>query len=57
MGPITKKLLKQWSKNVGVDIRKQIEGYGKEIQAMESGQLILYQFKRQLWNLIYLKKY
>jgi len=46
MGPITKKLLKQWSKNVGVDIRKQIEDYGKEIQAMKSGQSSPYQFKR-----------
>ena len=31
MGNITKLLLKKWSENVGVDIQKQIEDYGKEV--------------------------
>jgi len=46
MGQITSSLLDKWSENVGLDIRRQIEDYGKEVQEMKSGQSSPYQFKR-----------
>jgi branched-chain amino acid aminotransferase len=47
MGKVTSKLLKQWSKNVGLDIRKQIEEYGKEVKHLNSDIPTPYQFKRK----------
>jgi branched-chain amino acid aminotransferase len=46
MGPVTTLLLNQWSKNVGLDIRKQIEEYGKEVNYLNSNSTTPYQFKR-----------
>ena len=47
MGAITKALLEKWSKNVGLDIRGQIEEYGKEVAHLNSDAPSPYQFKRQ----------
>jgi branched-chain amino acid aminotransferase len=46
MGGISKKLLKQWSKNVGLDIENQIREYGKEVAHLNSDAPTPYQFKR-----------
>jgi len=46
MGPITNALLSQWSSNVGLDIKKQILEYGKEVAHLNSGSPTPYQFKR-----------
>jgi len=46
MGDISKKLLKQWSKNVGLDIENQIREYGKEVAHLNSDAPTPYQFKR-----------
>ena len=45
MGGITKSLLNQWSKNVGVDIEAQIKEYGKEVAHLNSNAPTPYQFK------------
>ncbi len=47
MGAITKALLEKWSENVGLDIRGQIEEYGKEVAHLNSDAPSPYQFKRQ----------
>lgn len=47
MGPITKKLLDVWSKNVGVDIIKQIKSYGKECASLMGDAPTPYQFKEK----------
>lgn len=47
MGEISKKLLQQWSKNVGLDIEGQIREYGKEVAYLNSDAPTPYQFKRQ----------
>jgi len=47
MGVITKALLEKWSKNVDLDIRGQIEEYGKEVAHLNSDAPSPYQFKRQ----------
>ncbi len=47
MGKISKKLLEQWSKNVGLDIEKQIREYGKEVEYLNSNAPTPYQFKRK----------
>ena len=44
MGEITSTLLAQWSSNVGLDIRKQIEDYGIEINGQESKYPTAYKF-------------
>lgn len=44
MGLITKKLLKKWSDNVGLDIEKQIKDYGKEVTDLNSDSPSPYQF-------------
>ena len=46
MGVISKKLLKQWSKNVGLDIENQIREYGQEVAHLNSDAPTPYQFKR-----------
>ena len=46
MGSITKKLLKRWSDNVGLDIRKQIEEFGKEVDKLNLNKPSPYQFKK-----------
>ena len=46
MGDITTTLLDKWSDNVGLDIRKQIEEYGKEVEYLKSNTSSPYQFKR-----------
>jgi branched-chain amino acid aminotransferase len=46
MGEISKKLLQQWSKNIGLDIEGQIREYGKEIECLSSDTPTPYQFKR-----------
>lgn len=46
MGPVSKKLLAQWSKNVGVDIEQQIREYGAEVKHLNSDAPTPYQFKR-----------
>ena len=45
MGNITSKLLKKWSKNVGLDIEKQIIKYGEEVAYLNSDAPPPYQFK------------
>jgi len=45
MGEVTSLLLKKWSENVGVDIRKQIQDYGKEVSSLNSKSPSPYQFK------------
>jgi branched-chain amino acid aminotransferase len=47
IGDVTSALLEQWSKNVGVNIRKQIEEYGKEVAQLSSETPTPYQFKRK----------
>ena len=47
MGPITTALLNKWSENVGVDIKAQIQEYGKEVAHLNSDAPTPYQFKRQ----------
>ena len=47
MGDITTQLLNRWSTNVGVDIRAQIEEYGKEVAHLNSDAPTPYQFKRK----------
>jgi branched-chain amino acid aminotransferase len=44
MGPITERLLTKWSSNVEVDIRSQIEDYGKEIERLCTDAPTPYQF-------------
>ena len=46
MGPITKKILKKWSDNVGLDIKKQIKEFGKEVASLNLNKPSPYQFKR-----------
>ena len=46
MGTISKKLLRHWSNNVGMDIEKQIREYGKEVALLNSNAPTPYQFKR-----------
>jgi branched-chain amino acid aminotransferase len=46
LGTITKKLLDQWSKNVGVNIFEQILEYGKDIDSIRSNAASPYQFKK-----------
>ena len=46
LGVITKKLLDQWSKNVGVDIFEQILEYGKDIDTLRTNAASPYQFKK-----------
>jgi branched-chain amino acid aminotransferase len=46
MGTITSSLLERWSKNVGLDIKKQIQDYGKEISKFNSDAPNPYQFKK-----------
>jgi len=45
MGEVSKKLLTQWSSNVGVDIEGQIREYGKEVTYLNSNAPTPYQFK------------
>ena len=45
MGEISKKLLKQWSYNVGLDIESQIKEYGKELNHLNFDAPTPYQFK------------
>jgi len=45
MGKVSKKLLKQWSINVGLDIESQIKEYGKEVANLNSDAPTPYQFK------------
>jgi len=48
MGLITKKLLEQWSDNVGLDIVGQIKNYSKEIESMKQGSAPTpYQFRKK----------
>ena len=47
MGGVTKRLLEQWSNNVGLDIRHQIEEYGREVFHLNSDSPTPYQFKRK----------
>ena len=44
MGELTKKLLTQWSNNVGVDIQKQIQLYGNEVKQFNKNSPTPYQF-------------
>jgi len=46
MGDITTTLLNKWSDNVGLDIQKQIQEYGKEAGHLNSDTSDPYQFKR-----------
>ena len=46
LGNITNILINKWSKNVGLDIRKQIEEYGKEVQHLNMNIPTPYQFKK-----------
>ena len=45
LGPITQKLHDQWSKNVGLDIFKQIKDYSKECIKLKNDQPTPYVFK------------
>ncbi|MEK7857831.1 MAG: aminotransferase class IV [Elusimicrobiota bacterium] len=45
MGPVTRRLLDRWSRNVGVDIPAQIKGWNASHQTL-SGAATPYQFKR-----------
>ena len=47
LGPITQKLHDQWSKNVGLDIFKQIKDYSKECTNLNKDQPTPYVFKTQ----------
>ncbi|MBT6939509.1 MAG: branched-chain amino acid aminotransferase [Candidatus Marinimicrobia bacterium] len=44
MGDVTKLLLSQWSINVGVDIQKQIQTYGEEVEKFNTNVPTPYQF-------------
>lgn len=47
MGPMTRKLLRLWSDNVGVDIERQIRDYGAEVKQLTSSSAPTpYQFKQ-----------
>jgi len=46
MGNVTNILLDKWSSNVGLDIRAQIQEYGKEVECLNSDTSTPYQFKR-----------
>ena len=45
MGEITRRLLGQWSSNVGVDIVKQIKDYGEELSDNSSDAPTPYEFR------------
>ena len=45
MGKTTQSLLDQWSKNVGVDIKKQIVDYSQEVKVQNANAPSPYQFK------------
>jgi len=45
IGEITRKLLQQWSANVGVDIPEQIKDYGKELTNLNSTAPSPYEFR------------
>ena len=47
MGAVTSALLEQWSSNVGLDIKGQIQEYGKEVAHLNSDAPSPYQFKRK----------
>ena len=48
MGPVTQKLLDQWSRNVGLDIVKQIRDYAKEVTSWQHGNAPTpYQFRKK----------
>ena len=47
MGKVSKKILSQWSNNVGVDIEGQIREFGKEVAHLNSNVPTPYQFKKQ----------
>ena len=47
MGSITKRLLEKWSNNVDIDIKSQIQEYGKEVELLNSSDSPSpYQFKK-----------
>jgi len=46
-GAITNKLLTQWSKNVGIDIEKQIKDFNNELSNLNSDSITPYQFKTE----------
>jgi branched-chain amino acid aminotransferase len=46
MGPVTRKLLDRWSKNVGVDVAAQIKGWNASQATLSSDAATPYQFKR-----------
>ena len=46
MSEITTTLLNKWSDNVGLNIQKQIQEYGKEVEYLNSSAPSPYQFKR-----------
>ena len=47
IGEVTALLLRQWSNNVGLDIRDQIESYGDEVSSLlNSNSPSPYQFKK-----------
>lgn len=45
-GPVTNLLIKQWSRNVGLDIEQQIIDYSHEVKNIQSNAATPYQFKR-----------
>jgi hypothetical protein len=45
MGTITRKILEQWSKNVGVDIEKQIKDFNAEFE-LDPESPTPYRFKK-----------
>tara|TARA_B100000927_G_scaffold224628_1_gene184392 strand:- start:320 stop:1297 length:978 start_codon:yes stop_codon:yes gene_type:complete len=46
MGKITKILLEQWSKNVGINIIDQIKGYQTEVTEYQKSHTSIYQFRK-----------
>ena len=47
MGDITNLLLNKWSENVGLDVKAQIQEYGKEVEHLSSSSATSpYQFKK-----------
>ena len=46
MGKITESLLNKWSKNVGINIKQQIQNYGKEVNDLNMSAPNPYQFKK-----------
>tara|TARA_B100001057_G_scaffold498478_1_gene605583 strand:+ start:373 stop:1350 length:978 start_codon:yes stop_codon:yes gene_type:complete len=46
MGKITKILLQQWSKNVGINIIDQIKGYQTEVTEYQKSHTSIYQFRK-----------